>query len=179
MNVPSLLALLSLTAVACAPAQAAPPPVSSNVVATSAPVPPPPAPRPPSVGHVYRLDFVLTVADSAAPPTTTSFTMNLVEHDGGEVTVGKNVAINGTAPGAPPSPRQDVGLKVKASLKDAGDGLFLQTTLELSSFEPPSSIRKVVEQGDALAIDGKPSLVNILDDDKKHYQLTVTPTKLR
>ena len=176
MNVTSLLALLSLTAIACAP-QAAPPPVSSNVVATSAPVPPPPAPRQQPSSRAYRLDFVLSTTDGAAAPTTMSFTMNLVEHDAGELTIGKNVALT---PGtATPSPRQDVGLHVKAALKNVGDDLYLETQLELSAFEPPTTIRKVVEHGDVLAIDGKQALVTSIEDDKKHYQLTVTPTKLR
>lgn len=148
MNRLLLLSLLPL-AIACQPA-----PATSHVVATSA------TPRP---DHVYRLDFVLTTTPPAGLASETAFTMNLVEHDSGEMTIDKH----GSAP---------IGLKLRATLKRTiGDDPYLETQLEMSSLD-----RKVYGRGDALALDGKPSVVTTLvDDDKNHYQLTVTPTKLR
>lgn len=49
----------------------------------------------------------------------------------------------------------------------------------MSAFEPPTSVRKMVAKGNALATSGKSALVTTLEDDHKKYQLTVTPTKLR
>ena len=97
--------------------------------------------------------------------------------------VGKNVALSApAAPGAPSvgaSPRQDVGTKVKAQFRTTGDDVLLDVTVEMSTFDPPTTVRKMVAKGSALASVGKPALVTSLDDANKRYQLTVTPTKLR
>lgn len=128
--------------------------------------------------HVYRFDFVLSSNDGTAPSPATSFTLNLEEGDKGEVHVGKNVVLQSpSSTGA--APRQDVGLKVGARWNAAGDDVLLEVVTEMSAFEPPTTIRKVVTKGDAVAPAGKPTLVASLDDDHKHYQLMVTPTKLR
>lgn len=83
--------------------------------------------------------------------------------------------------GAAPStaPRQDVGVKVLAHFKNVGDDVLLTVSNEMSAFDPPSTIRKTVMRGNALATPGKQSVVAILDDDHKRYQLAVTPTNLR
>ena len=185
------LLALSFAAVGCMPQQTAPPPVAS--VAT------PPAASAPALHsgngnafdrHVYRLDFVLSTNDGSGAPATTSFTLHLGEFDKGEVHVGKNVALSPPPPstGGPPggpsmggSARQDVGVKIAASFRTVavGDDIFLEIVTEMSSFDPPTTIRKVVAKGNALAPAGKATLVTSLDDDHKHYQLTVTPTKVR
>jgi hypothetical protein len=135
---------------------------------------------------VYRLDFVLASTGEGAQ--TTSFTMNLQENENGMVMIGKNVTLNPpstAAPGSAPTPqpastaRQDVGIRIKADYRQAGEDLLLDVDAELSAVEAPSSIRKVVTRSKAFAAAGKPSLIATLDDDHKHYQLTVTPTKLR
>ena len=177
----SLAALLALTSAAygCAPPpQAAPPLASAHPTAAAAP--------PQSMGgerHVYRFDFVLSANDGTTPATSTAFTLNLQEFEKGEMVVGKNVALTPggtTAAGSPmASPRQDVGMKVAAAFRMSGDELLLDVSTEMSAFEPPSSIRKVVSKGNALATAGKPTLVTTLENDNKKYQLTVTPTKLR
>jgi hypothetical protein len=129
---------------------------------------------------------------NAEDGTTTSFTLNLEDGDHGEVVVGKNVALSaatrGVAPGSASasgsaplaSPRQDVGLKVKASFAPRGDDVLLRVDTEMSSFDAPSStIRKTVADDDALLSPGKSALVTSIDEDHKHLQLTVTATRLR
>jgi hypothetical protein len=167
----------SIAAVGCSPSQTCP------AVTTAA------GPRAGEQARaVYRFDFGLTTSDgTGAPPVASSFTLNLMEHDKGEVHVGKNVALTtstatsasgGQAPVT--SARQDVGLKVAAHFYMAGDEPLLDVALEMSSFDPPSNaIRKVVVKSDVLAFTGKPAVVTSLDDDHKRYQLTVTATRVR
>jgi hypothetical protein len=178
----SCAALLVLSSLVdgCAPREACPPVAS---VATSS------SPAKVTDRHVYRFDFVLSSADGTSPPSSTSFTLNLQEADKGEVVVGKNVALS---PPPPPSPsggpgqgfgsaRQDVGVKVAASFRMAptGDDVILDVVTEMSTFEPPTTVRKMVMKGNAIASAGKPALVTTLDDDHKKLELRVTPTKLR
>jgi hypothetical protein len=183
---------LSLAAAGCAPQQTAPPPAASMSSYAPPPANAPSTTAPtlhsgnPAEHHVYRLDFVLTTTEGANTQST-SFTLNLSEYDKGEVHVGKNVALStsngtgtagsgGTSGG---SVRMDVGTKVAASFRSVGDDILLDVAVEMSAFDPPTTIRKVTEKGGAIAPAGKTTLVTSLDDDHKHYQLTVTPTKLR
>ncbi len=154
--------------------QQAPPPVASASTTAA-------APHPRSERHVYRLDFVLTTSEGTGAPSSTSFTLNLQELEKGEVVVGKNVVISPPSPGPNPGagPRQDVGTKVVATFQTLGDDVILDVSVEMSTFDPPSTVRKMVTKGNALASAGKPSLVTSLEDEHKRYQLTVTPTKLR
>jgi hypothetical protein len=168
-------AALSFSVVGCASREACP------AVTTAA------APRPPAHDRlVYRFDFVVSANDAAggAATTTSSFTLNLQEGDKGEVHVGKNVALSTSGPstsGGPSTggPRQDVGLKVAAQFRAVGDDPLLDVSLEMSAFEPPSTIRKLVAKSDTLAFAGKPVLVTSLEEDHKRYQLTVTATRVR
>jgi hypothetical protein len=171
------LLLLSSIVAGCAPQQACPPVAS---VATMS------SPAKTADRHVYRFDFVLSSSDASGTPSTTTFTLNLQEFDKGEVVVGKNVSLSPLPPGGGSSPpmasaRQDVGVKVAASFRmtPTGDDVLLDVVTEMSAFEPPTSIRKMVMKGNAIAAAGKPALVTTLEDDHKKYQLTVTPTKLR
>lgn len=196
------LSLLLVTAVGCQRPQQCPPPTASYSppMLTSSPVPPGEHPSPPNVSprdleHVYRLDFVLTPKDPKDPTLTpTTFTVNIPSQQSGEVMVGRNVPLQVTPPPAPPggaapalphgTPRQDVGLKVKAHVKSypGSDDLLLDVDLELSAVETgsaASAIRKVVARGATVATPGKPALIVSLDDDRKHYELTVTSTKIR
>lgn len=162
MKIRSLLVVVSLASAACAGTREAPPPRHAFT---------PPAPRP-----VYRLDFVLTAHDGAGAPKSTAFTLNLEEGDQGEVLVGHNVPLSVSATGM--APRQDVGLRVRAHYFERGDALMLAVDTEMSALDAPSDIRKIVARDDALAPVGKPTLVASLDDEAKHYQLSVTPTRL-
>jgi hypothetical protein len=179
---------LTLTGLGCMPPQQAPPPAASSIAtasvpaattSTSAATPP----RATAERPIYRFDFVLAASDAATPASTTSFTLTLQEFEKGEMIVGKNVPLSTPAPTATgtqaASPRQDVGMKVVATFRTSGDDVLLDVNTEMSAFEPPSSIRKVVSRGNALASPGKPALVTTLESDSKRYQLTVTPTKVR
>jgi hypothetical protein len=159
------------------------------VAVTSAP----PPTRNPSRDQprVFRLDFTLTGKDGASAAQSTTFSLVMEEMSSGEVMLGKNVPLTPAppSPGAPPAPgpslgvaRQDVGLKIKAEYRMVGekaDELLLTVMMEMSSLEPLGAVRKTVTRGNALATPGKGALVLVLDDDKKHYELTVTPQKLR
>lgn len=167
--------VLSSAAMGCAPQQACP------AVTTAA------APHPHAHDRpVYRFDFGLSTSDgTGAAPTTSSFTLSMQEGDKGEVHVGKNVALSAPSVGGAAAsstasgPRQDVGLKVAAQFRVVGDDPLLDVSLEMSSFDPPSTIRKVVAKSDVLASAGKPAIVTSLEDDHKRYQLTVTATRVR
>jgi hypothetical protein len=192
------LLVVSAFAAGCMPQQTPPPATSSSATPSLTNAPPPttaqppptsapPTPPPPSHGehasHVYRLDFVLTGDPSSGSPST-SFTLNLMEHEKGSVHVGKNVPLSpppttGIATTPAVGARQDVGLKVAAQYRIVGDDLLLEVSTEMSSWDPPSTIRKISANGNALATPGKQAIVMSLDEDKKHYQLAVTATKLR
>lgn len=101
---------------------------------------------------------------------------------------GKNVPLT-AAPPPPPTagapvlasvgPRQDVGLKVVAQFKSVGQDLLLNIDTEMSALDPPTGIRKLTTRGNALATPGKSAVVATLQDAHVHYQLTVTPTRLK
>ena len=162
MKIRSLLVVVSLASAACAGTREAPPPRHAFT---------PPPPRP-----VYRLEFVLSARDGTAAPKTTTINISLGEGDQGEVLVGHNVPLSVSPTGM--APRQDVGLRVRAHYFERGDTLMLSVDTEMSALDAPSEIRKIVARDEALAPVGKPTLVASLDDDAKHYQLSVTPTKL-
>jgi hypothetical protein len=156
--------------------------------AADVPVPAAKVSLPPEIAHVYRLDFVLAPGGS--------YTMEVEENRNGEILVGANVPLQvapsaaSSTPGAVPpvafvSPRQDVGLKLRAQVRANGDDVLVHTNLEWSFAEGvgvgPTIIHKMVSAGDAIVALGKPVLFQSIDDpqDKKRYQLTVTATKLR
>ena len=181
-------------AAGCMPQQQPPPAAASASLAPPASASPSPpmvaaaAPRLSGDRRVYRFDFVLTTTEGNGSPSNTSFTLNLQDGERGEMVVGKNVALYATPSAGPNaaagpafvgSPRQDVGMKVVAMFRPQGDDVLLDVNVELSTLDQPSTIRKVVARGNALASPGKPAIVTSLDDDHKRYQLSVTPTKLR
>jgi hypothetical protein len=192
-----LFARIALTAtvsalflsLACAPAAAAPPvapaatPPSPPTPSASPPAPAPAPEAPPPKrhahdGHVDRLEFVLTSDDAAVAGPVMAFDLTLVEDEEGEVKIGKNVALGAASPTAP-SPRQDVGLRLKAMPHGVGGDLLVVFTMELSALENPSSVRKIIATGVAVGQFGKAVAVTTIQDDKKHYKLTMTPTRLR
>lgn len=128
--------------------------------------------------HVYRFDFVLA-SDDGSGTSNTSFTLNLQEHQKGEVVIGRNVPLSpSTAGSAAAAPRQDLGIKLVALFRTMGDDVVLDVTAELSAFDPPSTVRKMVALGSAFGAPGKAALVTTLTDEHRRYNLTVTPTKL-
>jgi hypothetical protein len=136
--------------------------------------------RPPEEHHVYRLDFVVASTDSGKPAQSSAYTLNVQEYATGDVHIGSNVALS-TQPGVS-SPRQDVGLKIRANIFPVGDDLVLHGTLEMSTVEDVSTIHKITANGDAVLLKGgPPTLVASLEDpvSHKHYQVTAAATKVR
>lgn len=129
----------------------------------------------PAPSHVYRLDYTVTEVIAGKPAQTSSYTLVLEEHDLGKLELGKNLALY------PSNARVDVGLRIDAHYTTIGDDVLLQTGVEVSAAESPSTIRKLLARGDALVSPGKPALVSSLDDPATHtrYEVTVTTTKLR
>lgn len=187
MSLPwKIVAVTAVSSMGCL-AQQSPPPIAS-ATSTSAPLPAPPPPlaraKPDEPRHVYRFDLVLTPRDATNPTAPSTFAITVEEGRSGEVMVGKNVALAApVSPSAPApahaAPRQDVGIKLVLFYRTSGDDLLLDVRTEMSAHEPPSTIRKVTTTGNALASAGKSTLIVALDEDKKHFDLSVTPTKLR
>jgi hypothetical protein len=78
--------------------------------------------------------------------------------------------------------RQDVGLKITASVRAYGDDLVLRDDVEMSSVDDtPATIHKVTAQGDAVLRPGHPTLVASLEDpgNHRHYEVTAAVTMLR
>jgi len=91
--------------------------------------------------------------------------------------MGSNVALS---PSAASSPRMDVGLKLRGSIRPAGDDLVFHGALEMSSRED-TTIQKISADGDAVLTGGRSALVASLEDplSHRHYQVTAAATKLR
>jgi hypothetical protein len=121
---------------------------------------------------------VVTSADGVA----NTFSLGVAERRRGEIMIGKNVPLSVPAPGgsapAPPGPRQDVGLKISAEVDPNGEDIIVHVNVESSAFDPPSSIRKLVASAEVLALPGKQTSVIKLDDDHKHFEVTVVATPL-
>ena len=149
-------------------------PASASRVAAAPPGTANTAPKDHEQRHVYRLDFVVSSNDPGKSVSSSSYTLNLDEEQSGEVRMGTNVPLSSQA-------RMDVGLKLKASLTSIRDGLLLQSATEISSFEEPSTIRKITTNGVALLEPGRSALVASLEDPSSHkrFQVTATATKLR
>ncbi len=132
--------------------------------------------RPPEPRHVYRLDFTVAANDLGKAPQSSAYTLNLEEHDTGELHVGNNVSL-----GAQGTPRMDVGLKIRANVSSVGEDLVLRSDVEMSGTDDATSIHKISANGDALLKGGKPALVASLEDPSshKHYEVTATATMLR
>jgi hypothetical protein len=125
--------------------------------------------------HVYRVEFVVAANDPGKPAQTSAYTLNLEEHDVGEVRMGTNIAIS-------PQARQDVGLKIQAHVFSLGDDLLMRDEIEMSGAEDGSTaIHKVTTMGGALLKTGQQTLVASLEDplSHKHYQVSASATRLR
>lgn len=125
-----------------------------------------------------RFDFALSATDGAAAPATTNFALTLQEGERGELLVGKNVALSTGGPGNA-SVRQDVGTRVHAHFHRVDEDVVLELSVELSAQEAGGAIRKIVFKGNGYPTMGKATQVMNVEEDKRRYQLTVTPTKVR
>ena len=124
--------------------------------------------------HVYRLDFVVVASEPGKPAQQSAYTLNLEDYDNGEIHLGSNIQIN-------PQARQDVGLKIKASVVTRGDDLLLHDAVELSGIEEAQTIHKITTNGDAYLRAGQQALVASLEDPLSHkrYQVSAQATRLR
>lgn len=124
--------------------------------------------------HVYRVDFVVVANEPGKAAQSSAYTLNLEDYDNGEIHLGSNVQIN-------PQARQDVGLKIKASVLPRGDDLLLRDAVELSGIEESQTIHKITTTGDAYLHAGQQALVASLEDPLSHkrYQVSASATRLR
>lgn len=143
------------------------------------------AAAPPRAHHVYRLDYSLSVTEPGKPAVTSGYVLNLEEGGHGMVNAGANIPL-ATGASSMPSPRQDVGFRLRTNLERAGSDLVLHNDVELSGAderaEPgPRAIHKIVANDDAVVTPGKPALVASVEELTSHarYEVTVTATRLR
>jgi hypothetical protein len=129
--------------------------------------------------HVYRLDFVVSENEAGKAATSSSYTLNLVEHTAGQIKMGTNVALPGGSPGS--TMRVDVGLFLRARFSSVGDDLLVESDVEISAAKDAQNIRKLSAKGNAQVIPGKPALLASVEEPMSHkrYQITVAATKLR
>ena len=144
--------------------------------ASAVPVQKPAGPfaRAPEERHVYRLDFVVVANEPGKAAQSSAYTLNLEDYDNGEIHLGSNVQLT-------PQARQDVGLKIKASVASRGDDVLLHDAVELSGIDEPQTIHKLTTSGDAFLRVGQQALVASLEDPLSHkrYQVSASATRLR
>ena len=160
-----MLVIASLAIAGCASTA----PVQKAVSNTS------PFTKPPEDRHVYRVDFVVVANEPGKPAQQSAFTLNLEDYDNGELHLGSNVQLT-------PQSRQDLGLKIKASLRPmTNDDLLMHDAVELSGVDDPQTIHKIMTSGDALLRTGQQTLVASLEDPLSHkrYQVSAQATRLR
>ncbi len=128
----------------------------------------------PQERHVYRVDFVVVANEPGKAAQSSAYTLNLEDFDNGEIHLGSNIQLS-------PQARQDVGLKIKASLQPRGDDLLLRDAVELSGVEESQTIHKITTTGDAYLHAGQQTLVASLEDPLSHkrYQVSASATRLR
>lgn len=133
----------------------------------------------PDQHHVYRLDFIIAENDAGKAATSTTYTLNLEERHTGEIKMGTNVVLAGSASGG--KMRLDTGLMLRASFVLVGEDLLVDDDVEITAAKDAQTFRKMSAKGNALIAAGKPALVASVEDPigHKHYQVTVTATKLR
>jgi hypothetical protein len=133
----------------------------------------------PEQRHVYRLDFVVAENDAGKAATSTTYTLNLEEKHTGEIKMGTNVELPGSAPGT--TMRADIGLVLRTSFTSVGEELLVDGEVEISAAKDAHTFHKMSAKGSALVAQGKPALVASVEDPVSHkrYQMTVTATRLR
>ena len=133
----------------------------------------------PDQHHVYRLDFVVAENDAGKAATSTACSLNLEEKHTGEIKLGTNVALSTPSRGT--TLRADIGLLLRASFTSVGEDLLVDDEVEITAAKDAQTFRKMSAKGNALVAEGKPALVASVEDpiSHRHYQVTVTATKLR
>lgn len=129
--------------------------------------------------HVYRLDFTVAENEPGKAASSTAYALNLGEHSTGEIKMATNIALAGPARGS--TMRADVGLVLRASFAVSGDDLLVDDEVEISSPKDAQTFRKMSAKGNALVVPGQPAMVASVEDPvgHRHYQVTLTATKLR
>src|SRR6516164_8384283 len=89
--------------------------------------PTPPTPTPPPARAIHRFDVAVSGLDEGGHPAT--YTLILQENNTGELATGTNVPMN---TGTTPSPRMDVGLKIRLNYTLRGSVVVVEGDLELS-----------------------------------------------
>lgn len=146
--------------------------------------PRPGSPRDDPRAHVYRLDFVVTSGEASAPPSKEQFTLNLLDREHGDISVGRDVPLQAGGLNGAVSPRTDVGLRLGATCSSSGEDVLAQVRLEVSDPENvlpgiPTAIHKATGEGDVLLKLGEPTLALRMDDGHKQYDVNVLATRLR
>jgi hypothetical protein len=170
----SLVALAALVPLAFAAGCARP--LANAATASAAPAPAACAARKDDRRAVYRLDFALRAKNASAPTPSTTFSLQIADDDVGEMMIGHNLPLQPLQPNSP-TPRQDVGLKVKAHLRARESDLLLDVSTELSAADG-ASVRKVVSRGSVLARPGAQAVVSRVVDEAQTYELLVTASRM-
>jgi hypothetical protein len=129
--------------------------------------------------RVSRLDFVIAESEGGKTTASTAYSLTLREHTTGEIKMGANVPVAGSNPGT--TMRVDVGLVLRANWSAVGDALLIEDDVEISAPKDAQTFHKIAVKGNAFALPGKPAVLAKLEDPagRKHYQVTVTATKVR
>jgi hypothetical protein len=137
--------------------------------------------------HFYRLNYVLKESDEGKIINQRGFVMSVST----EGTSWRSLRAGSRLPLAGANPKDvnyiDVGVNIDTRVQDAGDGLAMDVTTEISSAGAESNsgappiIRQVKVRSEALVAMGKPTLLFSADDpaSRHRFELEVTATPER
>jgi hypothetical protein len=141
----------------------------------------------------YRLDFSLNELEDGKHVNSRHYSMNLTAGSGDEIKIGTRVPVRtGSEPAAANLFQyMDVGTKIWAQLREAGDDVQLEVRSEISNLDKvagqesspalPPIVRQIQLRGSTLLVVGKPIIIGSVDDpnSNRQFQLEVTVTKLK
>ena len=141
----------------------------------------------------YRLDFSLNELEDGKKINSRHYSMNLTAGSGDEIRIGTRVPVRtGSDPVANNMLQyMDVGTKIWANLREAGDDVQLEVRSEISNLDRapghdsnpalPPIVRQIQLRGSTLLVVGKPIIIGSVDDpnSNRQFQLEVTVTKLK
>jgi hypothetical protein len=137
--------------------------------------------------HFYRLNYVLKESDEGKIVNQRSFVMGASTEGSGW----RSMRAGSRLPLAGANPKDvnyiDVGVNIDTRVQDAGDGLAMDVTTEISSAGAennggaPPVIRQVKVRSEALVPIGKPTILFSADDpaSRHRFELEVTATPER
>lgn len=137
--------------------------------------------------HFYRLSYVLKESDEGKIINQRSFVMSAST----EGAAWRSLRAGSRLPLAGANPKDvnyiDVGVNIDTRVQDAGDGLAMDVTTDISSTgsensgSAPPVIRQVKVRSEALIPIGKPTLLFSADDpaSRHRFELEVTATPER